>query len=108
MIVIAIFCVLTSHLQKFLNWLLFFTNFNVFVLAKFGLMKECIISSSVIVVYKFFYNQLRFLRADSQKWAKIKQLNSDQTQIVPRRNSLNAKVAAILIDWFLYNDNFGV
>ena len=53
MIVNVIFCVETSNPEGFLNLLLFFTNFCLFVLTEFVLTKKCIISSAVTAVHGF-------------------------------------------------------
>ena len=81
--------------SKFFNLLLFFTNFSLFVLAKFALIKKCIISLAVTAVHSFFCKQLQLQGVETPKWSRIKQLLSTaQAQIVPRLKQLRLKLTS--------------
>ena len=64
MIINIQFYVLTSNPESFVNLFLFFTNFSLFVMTEFVLIKEYIISLAVTAVLGFFYKRLQFLRVE--------------------------------------------
>ena len=95
-IVNIIFCVWIYHHQNFLTLLLFFTNFSFFFLAKFVLVKKCIIYLGVAAVYGV-YKQLYLLRVEALKWPKIKQiLSTTQAQIVPSLKECSSQYSVLI------------
>ena len=79
-------------LKVFLICSSFFTNFSLFVLTKFVLIKKCIIFLEVLAVHRFFIHRFSCwgLRL---KWQEIKQLLSTaHAKIVPRLTQLRLKL----------------
>ena len=88
---IVVFCVCTAN---FLNLLLFYFNFNLF-LTKFVLVKTYIICLTATVIHGCFYKQLQLLMVEAQKCQKLnncKVLDTVQTQIVSRLKQLRLKL----------------